>query len=273
MSELLKRVLFAVPAAVFFVAVLWLGGWYFWAVTFIILAFTQFELIRLFKKIGVPADGVFTYLFGIWIFLYPVLPLANIIGLIVFLFFVIVRTLDISSESVHKLSTTFFTGLYAPIGFTGLILLRNSGTNEQGIALSLALVLMIWGVDAFSYFGGKKFGKTPLAPAISPNKTVEGFMFGLIGSFTGLVVAIYALPFASPLTLLNGAVLVFIIGVIGPIGDLLESQIKRKAKVKDSATILPGHGGFFDRFDALIPSAAAMYMYIEVLKYFDYVSL
>ncbi|MFA5670426.1 MAG: phosphatidate cytidylyltransferase [Balneolaceae bacterium] len=273
MSELLKRVLFAIPAAILFIAALWYGSWYFWVLVLIILAFTQFELIRLFKKTGTPSNTLFSYLIAAWVFSYPINPLANETGLIILLLFITVQTLDSKSGSLHKLSSTFFAGLYAPIGFTCLVLIRNSGTQEQGFALALALILMIWGADAFAYFGGKTFGKTKLAPAISPNKTVEGFVFGFIGCFVGLALSIYTLPFESPLTLLNGAPLVLLVGVFGPVGDLLESKIKRKAGVKDSSTILPGHGGFFDRFDALIPASIAMFTYIEILKHLNYVSL
>ncbi len=273
MSELLKRVLFAIPAALVFIAALWYGNWYFNGMVMIIAAFTQFELVRLFRKAGTPSNALFSYLITAWIFAYPFIPFANEAGLAILLLFIAKQTFDTKQGAFNKLSSTFFVGLYAPMGFSCLMLIREMGSLEQGFALALGVVLMIWGGDAFAYFGGKALGKTPLAPTISPNKTVEGFAFGFLGCFVGLAITLYLLPFSSPLTLYTGLPLVVLIGIFGPIGDLLESKIKRKAEVKDSSTILPGHGGFFDRFDALIPASVAMYIYIQILAHFNYVSL
>jgi phosphatidate cytidylyltransferase len=73
--------------------------------------------------------------------------------------------------------------------------------------------------------------------------------------------------------MLNGLPLILLIGVFGPIGDLIESKIKRKAEVKDSSNLLPGHGGFFDRFDAMIPASCAMYIYLVLIQEFGNVTL
>jgi len=186
---------------------------------------------------------------------------------------VAVQTFNVKPDAFNNLTAGFFGGIYAPLGFLCLMLIRGMGTNEQGFAFALTLVLMIWGGDVFAYFGGKNFGKRPLAPTISPKKTVEGFLFGFIGCAVGLAVSIYTLPFVSPITMLNGLPLIFLIGIFGPIGDLIESKIKRKAEVKDSSNLLPGHGGFFDRFDALIPASCAMYVYLILIQEFGYVSL
>ncbi len=273
MSELLKRVLFAIPAAILFITALWYGNWYFNGMVIIITAFTQFEIVRLFRKAGTPSEPFFSYLIAGWVLFYPLITFANEVGLAILLIFISKQTFDAKPGAFNKLASTFFVGLYAPIGFSCLMLIREMGSLEQGFALALGVALMIWGGDAFAYFGGKMFGKTPLAPAISPNKTVEGFVFGFLGCFVGLAITLYLLPFPSPLTLYTGLPLVVLIGIFGPIGDLLESKIKRKAGVKDSSTILPGHGGFFDRFDALIPASVAMYIYIQILAHYNYVSL
>lgn len=273
MNELLKRVLFAVPAAIFFLAVMWYESWTFDLIIITIGLFTQFEMIKLLKKAGTPVDFIFPLIFGLFVMVFPYLPFAFEIGLILFLIFVAVQTFNTKSDGFHHLTSTFFAGIYAPLGFLCLMLIRGLGTNEQGFAIALSLVLMIWGGDVFAYFGGKNFGKKPLAAAISPKKTIEGFLFGFIGCAVGLAISIYALPFTSPITMLNGLPLIILIGFFGPIGDLLESKIKRKAGVKDSSNLLPGHGGFFDRFDALIPASCAMYIYLILLQELNYVTL
>ncbi|MBO6573387.1 MAG: phosphatidate cytidylyltransferase [Balneola sp.] len=273
MNELLKRVLFAVPAGIFFLSVMWYESWTFDLTIIAIGLFTQFEMVKLLKKAGTPTDLIFSLVIGLYIMLFPYLPFAFETGLGLFLIFVAVQTFNTKPGAFNNLTSGFFAGIYAPLGFLCLMLIRGFGTNEQGFALALSLVLMIWGGDVFAYFGGKNFGKTPLAPEISPKKTVEGFLFGFVGCTVGLAVSIYALPFVSPITMLNGLPLIFLIGIFGPIGDLIESKIKRKAEVKDSSNLLPGHGGFFDRFDALIPASCAMYIYLIFMQEFGYVTL
>ena len=273
MNELLKRVLFAVPAGIFFLSVMWYESWTFDLIILTIGLFTQLEIVKLLKKAGTPTSLGFTMVIGLYVMLFPYLPFAFEIGLILFLIFVAVQTFNVKPDAFNNLTAGFFGGIYAPLGFLCLMLIRGMGTNEQGFAFALTLVLMIWGGDVFAYFGGKNFGKRPLAPTISPKKTVEGFLFGFIGCAVGLAVSIYTLPFVSPITMLNGLPLIFLIGIFGPIGDLIESKIKRKAEVKDSSNLLPGHGGFFDRFDALIPASCAMYVYLILIQEFGYVSL
>lgn len=273
LSELTKRILFAVPAAVVFITALWYGGWAFDAVVILIGLFIQFEVIRLMRKAGLPTDPVFPYTIGLWVMLLPYLPFAAEIGMGIFLLFIAIQTFNTRERAFEELSTTFFAGIYAPLGLLTLMLLRNMGSNEQGFAIALTVIVMIWGGDIFAYLGGRTFGKRPLAAAISPKKTIEGFLIGFIGCGVGLSASLYLIPFESPLTILTGFPLIFLIGIFGPVGDLVESKIKRKAGVKDSSGILPGHGGFFDRFDAFILAAPAMYIYIQILKWLGYVSL
>jgi len=273
LSELLKRVLFAVPAGILFIFAMWYSSLVFSLMVVFIGVLTQFEVIKLLNKAGTPVDKVFPFTIGLWLMLFPYLPFAFEIGLGIFLFFISIQTFNTKLENFNHLTATLFAGVYAPLGYLCLMMIRALGTNEQGFALALTLVLMIWGGDVFAYFGGKTFGKRPLAITISPKKTIEGFLFGFIGCTVGLALSIYALPFESPLSMGTGLPLILLIGIFGPIGDLLESKIKRKAGEKDSSNILPGHGGFFDRFDALILGAAAMYIYLNVMVELGYVAL
>ncbi len=122
----------------------------------------------------------------------------------------------------------------------------------------LGIFLLVWSNDVFAYFVGKRFGKTPLASKISPKKTVEGFMGGLVGSIVFAIVLMLALPEWGKHWLVLGA----IIGIVGPMGDLLESVLKRKAGLKDSGRILPGHGGVLDRFDAFLLATPFVFLYL-----------
>lgn len=271
MSELLKRILFAVPAAILFIFLTWLGGWYFKGFIIVIGFFIQQETMRLLSSSGNPTDQYFPYTIGLWIMLFPVIPHAFEIGLVILLLFIAIQTFSTSEDSITRLTSSFFAGLYAPIGLLSLMLIRDTGGNEAGFLLTIATVLMVWGNDIFAFFGGKNFGKHKLAPAISPNKTWEGFLSGYVGCFAGLLLALFAVPFETGLTFDLALPLILFVGTFGPVGDLIESKIKRKAGVKDSSNLLPGHGGFFDRFDALLLAAPAAYVYIKLIQEFDYV--
>lgn len=273
LNDLLKRVLFAVPAAIVFIWLTWMGGWYFKGMIILIVFFIQQEVIRLLEGSGNPSDMFFPYTIGLWILLSPEISYVFEIGLGIMLIFTAIQTFDQTEESITKLATTFFAGIYAPLGFLCLILIRNFGTPAEGFLLTMAVMLMVWGSDVFAYFGGKTFGKRKLAPAISPNKTWEGFLSGYLGCFVGLALALYLIPIESPVSLTYALPVVLLVATFGPIGDLIESKMKRKAMVKDSSNLLPGHGGFFDRFDAVILVAPVAYIYFKLLQDFGYVSL
>ena len=143
MSNSLKRILVALPAAILFVWMAWMGGWYFKTMIIGITLLIQFELIRLLDGALTPSDSIFPYSFGLWVLLSPGLPYVFEIGFL-FLLFVSRQTFSTSSASIPKLSSTFFAGLYAPLGMLSLILIDNFGTKIDGFILTIMLVFMVW---------------------------------------------------------------------------------------------------------------------------------
>ena len=272
MSELTKRILFAAPAAAFFIYITWLGQIYFVVLVTLIVLFIQRELLIMSESAGFPSDRYFPYTIGLWIVLSPFIPHALVIGFAIFLLFIAMQIFKTGSRAVRELISTFFCGIYAPLGFLALILIRNQGDVETGFILTLTLLLMIWGNDVFAYFGGKALGKNLLAPVVSPNKTWEGFFFGIVGALVGLAIGMYAIPGSIPPDFGLMIPTVLLVSIFGPLGDLTESRLKRAAKVKDASAILPGHGGFFDRFDALILAAPAFYLYLYLIEQLGYAS-
>jgi len=266
LSELLKRIAFAVPAAILFIGITWLGGWYFKVMIIVIGFLIIHEMIKILNAAKSPVDLLFPYAIGLWIMLSQDIPFSFEIGLAIFLVFATIQTFNTSEYSISELSATFFVGFYAAVGMLSLMIISSLGSKEQGFLLTMMVVLMVWGSDIFAYFGGKTFGKHALAPSISPKKTWEGFFSGYIGSIFAAFVLIWAVPYSSSLTWLQIIPLAVLVGTFGPMGDLLESKMKRKAGVKDSSNILPGHGGFFDRFDALILAAPVALIYLKVLE-------
>ena len=135
--------------------------------------------------------------------------------------------------------------LYVGIGFYYFIETRNVGLTYVIFAL-----LVVWTTDSGAYFTGRKIGKRKLWPEISPNKTVEGFVGGIVWALvTAFIMSLYKSTYELLLVLIG---ITIVASIFGQLGDLVESAIKRHYNVKDSGNILPGHGGILDRFDSLL---------------------
>lgn len=129
--------------------------------------------------------------------------------------------------------------------------------EPDGVALIALLFAAISSGDIAAYYGGKTFGKHPLAPGLSPNKTIEGTLFGLAASGIGAAIVVhYWMPMT---TWPRGLAMGVLLGAIGQAGDLFESSLKRAADTKDSSTALPGHGGVLDRLDGLLFGGVLLY--------------
>ncbi len=131
---------------------------------------------------------------------------------------------------------------------------------EHGIALIFFVLLITWLADTGGFAVGLNFGQHALAPLLSPKKTVEGLLGGIVFSLLGAVISHFLfIPFFS---VWECAILGVGIALVGTVGDLAESAIKRSVSIKDSGTIIPGHGGILDRVDSLLLTAPAFYYYV-----------
>ena len=166
--------------------------------------------------------------------------------------------------------------LYGTIGmvylgalFSSLVLLRDLpgrisvdpfGRADKGAWLMLFVAACVWATDTFAYFAGRSFGRRKLAPKLSPGKTVEGFIGGLLGAM--LTGALFAAWIHLPLPV--GLAVGGMAGVVGPLGDLFESALKRELGLKDFGRVMPGHGGILDRFDSLLFVAPLAYLMLSL---------
>ena len=173
---------------------------------------------------------------------------------------------DMSHSLVH-IGVTLLGIMY--VGWLGahLVMLRElpAGQGAEprlGAYMVFYAALVTWATDTGAYLAGVAFGRRPLMPRISPKKTVEGAVGGLLAA--ALVGWLCAKGFAVFITPLVGALLGLVLGVAAQVGDLVESMLKRDAGMKDSAELIPGHGGVLDRFDSLLFTVPVTYYYFRL---------
>ena len=168
-----------------------------------------------------------------------------------------------SNELYYDEGKLIFTVIYTALPFGFALGLPWDETQNFTWAVFLLFVL-IWSSDSFAYFTGRMFGKHKMAPKISPKKTWEGFAGGV---FFTLVLGFF-IEQKFPELRGNWMVVGLLVSVFAPLGDLVESQLKRTFGVKDSGNIIPGHGGVLDRLDSFIITAPVIYLYFILEKLF-----
>jgi phosphatidate cytidylyltransferase len=171
---------------------------------------------------------------------------------------VLLRLGDMKTAAL-RVAAFVFGPLYLGGGLAASVLeRRDAGSSGPGFVV-LALMLS-WLSDTGAYFAGRFLGKHKLYEAVSPKKTVEGAIGGLVGAVSGALLAHYF--YLKSLPLLDGLLLAVVAGGLGQAGDLGESLMKRSVGVKDSGGIVPGHGGILDRVDALLVTSSLTYLYV-----------
>ena len=151
---------------------------------------------------------------------------------------------------------------YIISSFVFIYLIANfKGFYEPSIILGC--FILIWVNDSFAYIVGKSFGKQKLFYSISPHKTVEGFLGGLL--FCCISASFVSRYIDETLTTPNWLIIAIIVSVFGTLGDLIESKLKRESNVKDSGKIIPGHGGILDRLDSIIFASPYIYLYLKLI--------
>lgn len=281
MGNLTQRVLTAVVAVPLLCLVFYLGGLPFLILVLGIIFIGGLEFFKLLEAKTIPSERglglVSSLVLGVaacfgYFHLAVMFPAVIVAALILQL-----RKQDLSN-SIIITGTTVFGIIYIGWFLSHAVLLRNienipsikaytessQGLGDAGFFYIVFVVACVFLNDSGAYFAGKWKGKRKLIPRISPGKTVEGTVGGIATSMlTGLVVN---LIFKSPLE--HRAALLFglAVGVFAVLGDLVESLVKRSAGVKDSGSILPGHGGMLDRFDSLIFTFPVFY-YLVIIYY------
>lgn len=264
MSELARRTLFAVIAAPLGILIIYLGGAPLATMLGVIAALGAWEIQRMATANGVeplmPVGIVVAGLIPIAVhgFYLGVFSLSLTAGVVLFLilFASAIWLRGPSRRPINSVALTALGALY-PGTIAYIYALRHHPytiTRGAGTALVAMPVLLTWATDTGAYFVGKSIGRNKLIPSVSPGKSVEGAIGGLV--LTVIVSVLYAqfvlMPFAAlKMTVLSAVFFGLAVSVTAQIGDLVASLMKRDAGVKDSSKILPGHGGIVDRFDSL----------------------
>lgn len=225
------------------------------------LAFQEYS--RLVRAIGaiVPAwPTVVATLAALVMVPFPWVAIESVLGGALIVTAVAVMTSNRQGPAaLHDVSAAVLAPVYLGLPLGSLVAVQAMGGREA----VLLLVFTIVASDSGQYYAGRLFGRRPLAPRISPKKTREGALGGFIIGPAFLVLAgRYWLPGAAPVSLAGVGVLLVAAGIFG---DLFESMLKRAAGMKDSSTLIPGHGGILDRIDALLFATPIFYFYLRSL--------
>lgn len=256
MKRLASRVITALVALPIFLAIIYFGGpWLQVGLTLIVLlglyefqklfpaeTYWDYLLLAGLSLLFLAYTGLYESLFYLWFLL----------QLIYYLTRSTMTDQQPINQSWHVIAVFYVAGL-----FSFLWLLR-ANFDIQWIFFGL---IITWATDTFAYFIGVKFGKSKLAPKISPNKSIEGSIGGLLGA--GVVAVIFAIIYHH--SVIKILLLAIGLSILGQTGDLVESAFKRERAVKDSGNILPGHGGILDRFDSLLFVIPSLYFFLKYM--------
>jgi phosphatidate cytidylyltransferase len=260
-TDLGKRVKTAFILIPPFLLILYLGGWFFWALAFFVLSIAFKEYQDLWSR-SFPFILRVPFFILLWLILCHWWIKAEssaqflfflLLPLVTFIIYPILRSLSLSFRDISSL--LLFSLI---LGLSGLAVIK---IREFGFYYAIFFFFTLWITDTTALFVGRFLGRSKFPPYISPNKSLEGFFGGLI------IAPLFALLFRVIFTPLFNSVEQHMLGALiisltGQLGDLAESAIKREAGVKDTSKLLPGHGGLLDRIDSIIGSSLFFMLYL-----------
>ena len=262
MGNLASRILVAAILLPIAVAALWFGSWWLVALGVVAGVIAVHELCTIARDhrpvvlaayLGVIAMVVLAHLRGVE-------GMVLALGPVVLVTFILAAASPREGHSsLTSMAVTVFGVVWVGVGLGSVIILR-----DGGFSLVLAVLLGTWASDIGAYAIGRMIGRRKLAPAISPGKSVEGFIAGVV---VGTAVVWWVLYGQGIVGTFEALLLGLVVAFTGPFGDLLESFVKRDLGVKDSGTILAGHGGVLDRIDAMLLTAPLALTALWVLSY------
>lgn len=261
MSNLKKRILIAI---IFIPPLLW--ALYYGGIPLIALFFTTSVLgMREFRSIMKNKEIIIS---SAWLILagsvFTALLLTEALDLIIIWLVVLTAALDKMitwkrDQSLKPMFASIFGVLYTAVMPAMLVRVHFMYPH---LKLLLFLIVMIWIVDAAAYFVGMRFGRHRNVTVISPSKSIEGFIAGIMAPW--LIILIMTLADVTWISMRHLVYIAISAGILGQLGDLMESMLKRYCGVKDSSDLIPGHGGILDRMDSILMAGAFLYAVLQV---------
>lgn len=238
------------------------GGWLFWGGICLLNILALNEIRNAFKRCNINIAFGHLSVFTIMLFYFiKIIPNHNFtillppVLLIIFLFSYSI--INNNHYRIQDIAFNVFSYVYTSGLFLHFILMRNL---RDGVYFMWWIFITNWACDTGAFFTGLIFGKNKLAPAISPHKTIEGSIGGILFSvFASFLYIKFILP---EIKIVDSLILGFLVGIFSQMGDLSASLIKRYCSIKDFSRIIPGHGGILDRFDSTLFSLPIAYYYI-----------
>ena len=273
-NNLLKRGLSALVFVIVLLGAILINEYLYLVIFTLITILTQAESYQLFEKTGNRPQkyyGIFVgltlYLLSFFVARGDIPPASYFIIVFLILFLFILEIYQNRDNHFISIAFTIFGIVYVVIPMSMLNFMAFTGINKGIFTYEyvLALFIIIWINDTGAYLIGSKFGKTKLFERISPNKSWEGTVGGIVFAFT----AAYGVSlFFKELSMPQWFIFAGITVLFAIYGDLVESRLKRRAGIKDSGTIMPGHGGLLDRFDSTLFAAPMIFLYLKIIEYF-----
>ncbi|MBQ8959071.1 MAG: phosphatidate cytidylyltransferase [Bacteroidales bacterium] len=270
MKELLIRSISGLLLGLILLACVWLSPWTYAALLLFIVAVGTFEMSRLMQMNTLSGVAI-GETFSILSFALPalvalnVLPFRWLLAELAFLLTPFLYSLfSVRYDAKHIFAYLFasFMFLCLPCGLMLFMYRKDLFIDSAGRGLIILVFCLLWANDIFAYLTGRLLGKHKLFPRISPGKTIEGSIGGLV--FTVLAMMFFV-RYSEWLSASQGIGMAAIAVVFGTLGDLCESMLKRQAGVKDSGKLIPGHGGILDRFDSVMFSVPFIFVYLLLL--------
>ncbi len=263
----MARVLSAVVFLPILLLIIWRGApLYFSALIAIVAVLGLLEYKNIAAQVGLKVGAAQSILAAVGVltafyFQRPEFIVASLAALVIVELTVQLFTSQDLAQSLPNAAGTVFGVSYIAVLGGFLIALRIAPGDEANLAAKLISLffLIVFAGDTGAYYTGRALGKHKLAPRISPGKTIEGMIGGLIANVLAVVIAHFT--FFPELVLATAIPLSLLMGGLGVIGDLCESMLKRGSQVKDAAQLIPGHGGVLDRLDSILFNAPVLYYY------------
>ncbi len=272
MNDLITRALSGLLYSSIIIITLFIPKEWFFIVFFILGCLTIYEYLKLIRISSFIPYIILAVLFVIfnyyplkpYSFIFFLLPSMVVNSLLIFDLFSLKNIFSNPDSKKKQLKRRYACIIFYLIsGFvflTQIPFVNNSFTPS----VLVGIFILVWANDTFAYLVGKNFGKRKLMPKVSPKKTIEGLIGGILGAIiTGFLIFYFSNIYSATIWV----ILAIIIAIFGTIGDLIQSKFKRQAGVKDSGTIMPGHGGLYDRLDSMLFASPFVYLFLEIIYY------